>query len=253
MAAKQDKTMRRIEKLANHDIIDDLAAAANPERAESSAWFFKTGKGQYGEGDIFIGITVPEMRRIALRHKHLKLSALRRLLKSKIHEHRMAALEILVAQYESGDEAERQTIYNFYLQNTTGINNWDLVDTSAPYIVGVHLRKRSRAILRKLAKSPNIWERRIAIVSTFGLIRVGETGDTYNIARMLLSDNHDLIHKAVGWALREAGKQSPEQLVGFLKENFVALPRTALRYAIEKFSAEQRKRFLAGQFVWQSR
>ncbi len=241
---------RRIIFMANKlEILDDLAAAANPERAKSSAWFFKTGKGQYSEGDIFIGITVPELRKIALRHKHLKLPALKRLLQSKVHEHRMAALEILVDQYECGDEVVRRTIYDFYLKNTQRINNWDLVDTSAPYIIGVHLRKRSRAILRKLAKSRNIWERRIAIVSTFGLIRAGETSDTYVIARMLLADEHDLIHKAVGWALREAGKQSPSQLTCFLNENFATLPRTALRYAIEKFPAEQRKKFLAGEFT----
>lgn len=229
-------------------ILDDLATAANPERAASSAWFFKTGKGQYGEGDVFIGIRVPELRKIAMRYKHLSFAALKRLLRSKVHEHRLAALEILVAQYEDGDEAQRCVVYGFYLSNTAGINNWDLVDTSAPYIVGIHLRTRSRAILRKLAKSRNVWERRIAIVATFGLIRAGETKDTYEIAQMLLSDDHDLIHKAVGWALREAGKQSPSQLVSFLKLNFAALPRTTLRYAIERFPAEQRKKFLAGEF-----
>lgn len=240
---------RRIVMMANKlAILDDLAAAANPERAASSAWFFKTGKGQYGEGDVFIGIRVPELRKIAMRYKHLSVAALKRLLQSKVHEHRMAALEILVAQYEDGDEAQRCVVYDFYLSNTARINNWDLVDTSAPYIVGVHLRTRSRAILRKLAKSRNVWERRIAIVATFGLIRAGETKDTYEIAQMLLSDDHDLIHKAVGWALREAGKQSPSQLVSFLKLNFAALPRTALRYAIERFPAEQRKKFLAGEF-----
>jgi len=225
------------------DLKKELAAAADPERARDSAWFFKTGKGQYGHGDRFIGITVPEMRRIAHRYSHLPLADIAKLLASPIHEHRFVALEILVAQYERENSP---AIFNFYLKHTGFINNWDLVDTSAPYIVGQHLLTRSRKILYRLAKSRNLWERRIAIIATMSLIRAGELEDTFGIAKILLSDEHDLIHKAIGWMLREAGKQSPPALLRFLKQNYSALPRTALRYAIERFPAERRKKILAG-------
>ena len=174
---------------------------------------------------------------------------IRKLLASKVHEHRFVGLEILVAQFEAASIAEQTAIYEFYLANTARVNNWDLVDTSAPYIVGQYLLTRPRVILRSLAKSPLIWERRIAIVSTFAFIRAGETRDTFAIARLLLDDPHDLIHKAVGWALREAGKQSPSQLVAFLQKQYYKLPRTALRYAIERFTPAERKRFLTGNFT----
>jgi 3-methyladenine DNA glycosylase AlkD len=229
-------------------LLGELAAAADPARARSSAWFFKTGKGQYGEGDQFLGITVPVQRKIAHRYKDLSNKALKKLLASKIHEHRFVALEILVAQFEAGPRAKKSAIYRFYLGSSAGVNNWDLVDTSAPYIVGEYLLTRSRAILRKLAKSSNLWERRIAIVATFAFIRAGQTADTFAIAKMLLADEHDLIHKAVGWALREAGKRAPADLRNFLEDNYKSLPRTALRYAIERFTAAERERFLAGEF-----
>jgi 3-methyladenine DNA glycosylase AlkD len=231
------------------ELIAELAAAADPKRAEVSAWFFKTGPGQYGEGDVFLGMKVPVLRAIALRYRNLALPSLKRLLYSEIHEHRLAALEILVDKYEGGGEADKQEIYDFYLLHAKRINNWDLVDASAPYIVGAHLRTRSRVILRKLARSENLWERRIAIVATFGLIRIGEIEDTFQIAEMLLSDQHDLIHKAVGWALREAGKKAPDQLPRFLAKHYAALPRTALRYAIERYPPEQRKQLLRGEFA----
>jgi 3-methyladenine DNA glycosylase AlkD len=221
----------------------ELAAAADPERARSSAWFFKTGKGQYGHGDRFIGLTVPAMRRIAHRYIHLSLADIEKLLASPVHEHRSVALDILVAQYEL---EKSKAIFDFYLKHTKFVNNWDLVDGSAPYIVGQHLLTRPRTILYRLAKSSNLWERRIAIVPTLTLIRQGEIEDTFAIAKLLLADDHDLIHKAVGWMLREAGKQSAPALLRFLKENYSALPRTTLRYAIERFSAAQRKRLLAG-------
>ena len=230
-------------------LVDELAAAADPGRAKSSAWFFKTGKGQYGEGNQFLGITVPALRKIARRNRDLEHSAIEKLLSSKIHEHRFVALEILVAQFEAGTPKEQADIYRFYLAHTAGINNWDLVDTSAPYIVGQYLLTRPRTILRKMAKSKNIWERRIAIVSTFAFIRAGQTEDTFEIAQTLLSDKHDLVHKAVGWALREAGKNKPDLLLGFLAEHYDRLPRTALRYAIERFSPAERKRFLVGNFT----
>lgn len=229
-------------------LLSEFAAAADPKRAASSAWFFKTGKGQYGEGDVFIGVNVPTMRKIALRHRDLPHAELRKLLASKFHEHRLAALEILVAQFEKGTPKKQTEVYRFLLAHTARINNWDLVDSSAPYIVGPYLLNRPRAVLRRLAKSKNIWERRIAMVSTFAFIRAGQTEDTFAIAQMLLADTHDLIHKAVGWMLREAGKQRPELLLAFLEEHYAKVPRTALRYAIERFTPAERKRFLAGNF-----
>jgi 3-methyladenine DNA glycosylase AlkD len=221
----------------------ELAAAADSERARNLAWFFKTGKGQYGYGDRFIGLTVPTMRRIAHRYTHLPLQDVEKLLASPIHEHRLAALEILVTQYE---REKSKAIFDFYLKHTKFVNNWDLVDTSAPYIVGQHLLTRPRKVLYRLAKSKNLWERRIAIVSTFAFIKAGEIDDTFAIAKLLLKDDHDLIHKAVGWALREAGKRSTPALLEFLKQNYSALPRTTLRYAIERFPEPQRKHLLAG-------
>jgi len=228
------------------DLKRELAAAADPERARNLAWFFKTGKGQYGHGDRFIGLTVPTVRRIAHRYVSLPLTDVETLLASPIHEHRFAALEILVAQHE---RERSKAIFDFYLTHTKFVNNWDLVDTSAPYIVGQHLLTRPRKILYRLAKSRNLWERRIAIVSTFAFIKAGEIEDTFAIAKLLLKDDHDLIHKSVGWALREAGKQSTSALLKFLKRNYSALPRTTLRYAIERFPRAQRKRMLAGIFA----
>jgi 3-methyladenine DNA glycosylase AlkD len=230
-------------------IVAELAAAANPLPPASSVWFFKTGKGQYGEGDQFLGVTVPAQRKIALRHRDLPEKALKKLLASKIHEHRFVALEILVAQFEVASPAQKTAIYRFYLAHTARVNNWDLVDTSAPYIVGEYLLERPRAVLRKLAKSQNVWERRIGIVATFAFIRAGQTDDTFAIAKMLLADEHSLIHKAVGWALREAGKKSPEQLSAFLRANYKYLPRTSLRYAVERFKPAERERFLTGDFA----
>lgn len=212
------------------------------------AKYFKTGKGEYGEGDRFLGMPVPVLRKIAHSYVALSFDDLARLLASPIHEHRLAALDILVAQYERADESRREKIVAFYLRHTRAMNNWDLVDTAAPYILGEHLKTRSRRMLDHLAASRNLWERRIAIISTLVLIRGGETGDTYRIAKQLLPDEHDLIHKAVGWALRETDKVSRTALVEFLRKNYSALPRTTLRYAIERFPAAQRKRILAGKF-----
>jgi len=222
----------------------ELAASGDPRRAASAVWFFKTGKGQYGEGDRFIGVPVPALRKIALGYTHLSLADLKRLLGSKIHEHRAAALEILVAQYKSVAAAERQAICDFYLANTARINNWDLVDLSARDIVGGHLLKRDKKILYRLARSGSLWERRIAIIATLKFLKAGRTTKTFRLAKLLLADPHDLIHEAVGWALREAGKISPGELRKFLAANYEAMPRTALRYAIERFSPAERKRFL---------
>ena len=226
----------------------ELAQAADPERARNLAWFFKTGEGQYGEGDKFIGITVPAQRAIVKKYHHLKLDEIGKLLASRIHEHRFTGLSILVAQYEAGDAATKQKVFDFYLNHARCINNWDLVDTSAPYIVGEHLVLRSRRVLYRLAKSPDLWERRIAMVATAAFIRRGDLQDTFGIATRLLGDEHDLIHKGIGWMLREAGKQSRTEMIDFLQRNYSRMPRTALRYAIERLPEVQRKRALRGLF-----
>ena len=227
-------------------LIREIRSFADRRRAESSTWFFKTGKGEYGESDRFLGVSVPNARKVALRHRDLAFRDIERLLASPIHEHRFVGLEILVAQYERGLEAQRDKIFRFYLKHTRAANNWDLVDTSAPYIVGEHLKRRRRDLLDRLAQAKLIWERRIAIVSTFAFIRSGETEDTFRIAEKLLDDEHELIHKAVGWALREAGKVSTQKLRSFLGRHYARIPRTTLRYAIERFPLAERRRMLAG-------
>jgi 3-methyladenine DNA glycosylase AlkD len=235
-------------KLTLADLQKELAQASDQERARNLAWFFKTGKGEYGEGDVFCGITVPVMRKIAKRYLYLKLSDIKKLLGSPIHEHRAVGLEILVFQYEAADAVTKDKLFDFYLKNTRYINNWDLVDASAPYIVGEQLLSKSREPLYQLARSSNLWERRIAIVATLALIRNDQLKDTFAISKLLLNDRHDLIHKAVGWMLREAGKRSTSALLNFLEENYAAMPRTALRYAIERLPQAQRKRILKGLF-----
>jgi len=230
------------------DLKLELKGAADKDRARNLAWFFKTGPGQYGEGDQFLGITVPAQRKIAGRYQHLPIGDVRKLLASPIHEHRFTALTILVGKYQAGDAQTRAEVFDFYLQNASFINNWDLVDTSSPQIVGEHLVTRSRKVLYRLAKSRNLWERRIAMVSTLAFIRRGDIADVFALAKILLHDEHDLVHKAIGWMLREAGKRSLPDLLGFLAEHYAALPRTALRYAIERLPEEQRRRALRGQF-----
>jgi 3-methyladenine DNA glycosylase AlkD len=227
----------------------EFTRAENPKRARDLAWFFKTGKGQYGEGDKFIGITVPVQRAIAKKFRHLELGDVEKLLESRVHEHRSVGLMILVAQYEDGDAATKERVFDFYLHHTRCINNWDLVDGSAPYIVGKHLASRSRRVLYRLAKSPDLWERRIAMVATAAFIRRGDLKDAFAIATRLLGDKHDLIHKATGWMLREAGKLSRAELIRFLKRNYSQMPRTALRYAIEHLPEAQRKKALKGIFA----
>ena len=226
----------------------DLAQAANPERARVSASFFKTRKGEYGEGDKFIGVSVPKQRALVTKYRHLGWSDIKRLLRSRIHEHRLMGVLILVAQYKAGDAATKQAVFDFYLTHTDAINNWDLVDASAPYIVGEHLVARPRRVLYRLASSQNLWERRIAMVATSAFIRRGDLKDTFAIAAQLLGDKHDLIHKATGWMLREAGKQSGAMLMDFLTDNHARMPRTALRYAIERLPQAERKRILKGTF-----
>lgn len=241
--------MPQAKQKTSKDLTRELAALADEDRAVVLRRFFKTGAGQYAEGDRFLGITVPALRKIALRYTHLPLKDIRQLLKSPIHEERSCALEILVWQYEHAEPERQEEIFRFYLDNTKGINNWDLVDCSAREIVGAHLLRRPRAVLDELAISENIWQRRIAIVATMRFIKHGEVKPTYRIAQLLLSDKHDLIHKAVGWALRETGKVSQSELLRFLEKHYKSLPRTALRYAIEHFPPERRKRMLSGDFA----
>jgi 3-methyladenine DNA glycosylase AlkD len=226
----------------------ELAQAAHLCRPGNLAWF-KTGKGEYAEGDRFIGVRVPSQRAIAEKYYDLELGAIEKLLGSRIHEHRYTALLILVAQYQAGDAATKERVFDFYLKHTRCINNWDLVDTSAPYIVGEHLVSRSRRVLHRLAKSPDLWERRIAIVATAAFIDRGDLKDTFAMASRLLADRHDLIHKAIGWMLREAGTHSRAQMIRFLRRNYSRMPRTALRYAIEHLPEAQRKRALRGLFA----
>ncbi len=235
-------------KSSRLDLLREMEAVADERKAKNLAWFFKTGRGEYGEGDIFLGITVPVSRRIALRYTHLSLTEIAKLLASPIHEHRFAALEILVARYGRGGEEDRQAIFDFYLENTHRANNWDLVDTSCRYIVGRHLVTRPRGLLDELASSSMLWERRIAIVSTFAFLAHGDTKDTFRIARKLLNDKEPLIHKAMGWLLREAGKVSRAELIRFLEKHSAKMPRTTLRYAIERFSPEERKWWLSRTF-----
>ena len=229
------------------ELINELKSAGDPERAKNLARFFKTGKGEYGEGDQFLGITVPKLREISKKYQSLDLNDLQKLLESKIHEHRLSALMILRMQYSSFAKAsadKQKSIVRFYLKNTKRINNWDLVDLSCHYILGNWLLDKDRRILYKLAKSENLWERRISIISTFAFIRENQFVDTLEISKILLNDKQDLIHKAVGWALREIGKKDKTTEIDFLNKHYKTIPRTMLRYAIEKFSDKERKYYL---------
>jgi 3-methyladenine DNA glycosylase AlkD len=217
---------------------------ASEERAAVNRRFFKTGAGQYGEGDEFLGVSVPNLRTVVREFRSLTRDELLPLLHSKWHEERLLAVVILTEQYKRGD---RDAIYALYLANTKFINNWDLVDTSAPQIVGAHLFERSLAPLRKLAKSKSLWERRIAIIATQHFIRQGDFDETLSLAALLLRDREDLIHKAVGWMLREVGNRDRARLLAFLDEHATSMPRTMLRYAIEKFPEELRKAYLSSR------
>ena len=221
----------------------DLRACADPLKAVTLQRYFKTGKGEYGEGDKFLGITVPQQRQIAKSHQDLPLTRLQTLLASPFHEERLTALLILVLQY-THPKSSQQKIYNFYFANVAGINNWDLVDLSAPYIVGLHLLTRDKSILSKLIIADNIWLRRIAIVATWQFIRNNHWQTTLTLAKKSLSDPEDLIHKASGWMLREVGKRDFAVLDNFLRKHYQAMPRTMLRYAIEKFPKKLRLAYL---------
>jgi 3-methyladenine DNA glycosylase AlkD len=226
------------------DVQDALRDIADPEIAEHSQRFFKTGKGEYGEGDKFLGIRVPKVRGITKQFKQLSLVETEKLLHSDYHEERLCALIILVNKMKKAEEQERRKIYEVYLDNTKYINNWDLVDTSSEHIIGSWLVNRDRSILYKLAKSDDLWERRVAVMSTFHFIKNGDFEDTLAIAELLLSDDHDLIHKAVGWMLREIGNRDRETEEKFLDKHIQTMPRTMLRYAIEKFPEDRRQYYL---------
>jgi len=247
-------------------ILDDFAKLANKERAIHSQRFFKTGKGEYGEGDLFLGIVVPELRILSKKYSDLTFKDIETLLHSKYHEQRLTALFILILQYKKASVSleskaskhpqvvksssqkdailTQEKIYDFYLANTKYINNWDLIDLSAPNIVGDYLLNKDKVILYKLAKSKDLWEKRISILATFAFIKNNDLDDTIEISKILLNDKHDLIHKAVGWMLRELGKKNEQLLCRFLDKYKTEMPRTMLRYAIEKFPEKKRKYYL---------
>ena len=233
--------------MAIDEIRTKLEKLADNERAEVLKRFFKTGPGEYAEGDVFLGIRVPVLRKLAKEYQTIATSEALELLKSSIHEERLLALFILVSAYAKGDESARKSIYELYLENTQFVNNWDLVDGSAEHIVGAFLIDKSKKPLYRLAKSKNLWERRISIMSTFHFIKRNEFSETLKIAAMLVSDEEDLIHKAVGWMLREVGKRHLKAEEKFLKEHYKKMPRTMLRYAIERFPETKRQRYLKGK------
>jgi 3-methyladenine DNA glycosylase AlkD len=226
-------------------ILKEIYSYKDKNKAKLLSRFFKTGSGQYGEGDIFLGLTVPISRKIAIKYKDVPNSEVSLLLKSKIHEVRLVAVLILVQKYKISVQKERKEIVDFYLKNTRYINNWDLVDLSAHYVLGDYLLdKTNKKILLKLAHSKNLWEQRIAIISTFALIRKGDMEWPIKIAKIFLNHEHDLIHKATGWMLREVGKRDIVELSKFLDTNISKMPRTMLRYSIEKFPKHIRKEYL---------
>lgn len=234
-------------KLKSSDVLRELEAVSTPARAAGAARFFKTGPGEYGEGDLFLGVTVPASRKVARAYRNLPTAEVLRLLKHPAHEARLAALLILIDQSRRGELNVQREILRHYLAHTKYINNWDLVDVSARDIFAPHIRG-SRALLTRLARSANLWERRIAIIATMALLREREVDESFRIAGLLLDDSHDLIHKAVGWALREAGRVDRAALLQFLETHYARVPRTTLRYAIEHFPAATRKELLRGEF-----
>jgi 3-methyladenine DNA glycosylase AlkD len=228
------------------EIRSRLHKLGDRQKAQFLQGFFKTGPGGYGEGDIFLGIRVPEIRELSSKYKTLTTQETLPMLRSPIHEERLLALLLLIRAFSKGDDPVRKQIYRIYLDNTQSINNWDLVDISAPHIVGAFLIDKSKKPLYQLAKSNNLWERRIAIMATFHFIRDHQFSEALRISKILLLDKEDLIHKAVGWMLREIGKRDMECEELFLKEHYKQMPRTMLRYAIEKFPPSKRRMYLNG-------
>ena len=221
-------------------ITNRLQALSDAEKREIFPKFFKAGKGEYGEGDRFLGVTVPNIRAIAKLHKDVSIEEIRKLIQSEWHEVRLCALIIMVEKSKKKDEALRKELFNLYLSQTKRINNWDLVDLSCRFIIGEYLLDKSRDILYQLAQSPLLWDNRIAIVSTYAFIRKGQLEDTYALSDLMMHHPHDLMHKAIGWMLREAGKRNPERLYDYVMRHRADMPRTMLRYAIEKFSPKER-------------
>ena len=221
-------------------ITNKLQALSDAEKREIFPKFFKAGKGEYGEGDRFLGVTVPNIRAIAKLHKDISIEEIRELLQSEWHEVRLCALIIMVEKSKKKDEALRKELFNLYLSQTKRINNWDLVDLSCRFIIGEYLLDKSRDILYQLTQSPLLWDNRIAIVSTYAFIRKGQLEDTYALSDLMMQHPHDLMHKAIGWMLREAGKRNPERLYDYVMSHRADMPRTMLRYAIEKFSPKER-------------
>ena len=221
-------------------ITNKLQALSDAEKREIFPKFFKAGKGEYGEGDRFLGVTVPNIRAIAKLHKDISIEEIRELIQSEWHEVRLCALIIMVEKSKKKNEALRKELFNLYLSQTKRINNWDLVDLSCRFIIGEYLLDKSRDILYQLAQSSLLWDNRIAIVSTYAFIRKGQLEDTYVLSDILMHHPHDLMHKAIGWMLREAGKRNPERLYDYVMSHRADMPRTMLRYAIEKFSPKER-------------
>lgn len=222
-----------------------LLKLKDPVRTKHSQRFFKTEKGEYGEGDVFVGLTTLESRKLVSQYQDLPYQGIQKALKGKFHEERLISLLILVNRFQKGSESDKKTCYEIYIKNTNRINNWDLVDVTADKIVGPFLENKDKSILYKFAKSNFLWERRISIISTFHYIKKGNPKETLKIAEMLLYDKADLIHKAVGWMLREVGKRCGEKVEeNFLKQHYQTMPRTMLRYAIERFPEKKRKKYL---------
>ncbi|MBN2826203.1 MAG: DNA alkylation repair protein [Campylobacterales bacterium] len=231
----------------NPTVAHELANYANPAKISDFMRFFKTGKGEYGEGDQFLGIKVPDTRKVVKKYfRTMSLYEIQEFLYSPYHEHRLFALLVLVALYSAKDLDNKATIYHFYLNHTAQINNWDLVDVTAPRIVGHYLLDKDRSLLYNFARSHNLWEKRIAIIATFAFIKAGEFEDTFALADILLKDTHDLIHKAVGWAIREVGNKDTQAMIAYLNPRYKQMPRTMLRYAIEKLDEDLRQKYLKG-------
>lgn len=233
--------------MQSQEISNALKELANPATAEQSRRFFKTGKGEYGEKDIFLGIRVPVLRKQARKYKDVSLEEIKKLLMSPLHEERLCALFVLIAKFCQGNPEERKTVFDLYLTHTQYVNNWDLVDSSAHHIVGAYLEEKNKRPIYKLAHSDDLWERRIAMLATFHLIKKNEYDDALKVAKILRDDQEDLIHKAVGWMLREIGKRDVSVEKAFLKKHYKKMPRTMLRYAIEKFPETSRKQYLQGK------
>lgn len=240
-------TLRRLgASLSARAMQQRLRHFASATKARLLQRFFKTGPGEYGEGDRFLGVMVPYIRSVAKEYQDAPLSEVRKLLRSPWHEERLLALLILVSKFEAGNEVQRKTIYTLYLKSLRSINNWDLVDLTAPKIVGPFLEKRFRRPLYRMVRSGNLWERRIAVLATFHFIRQEDFADALLLAEALLNDEEDLMHKAVGWMLREIGKRDEAVLKAFLRKHYRRMPRTTLRYAIERFPEAKRKKYLLG-------